>query len=90
MTEAVSNVVVHAYREGLPPGEVRVSASIQSDQVVVTVEDDGVGMKPNLHSEGLGMGSVLITAMASEVSYDNRGEGVRLTMRFPCRELVPA
>ena len=55
VSEAVSNAVVHAYREGPPPGEVRIRAFQESGELVVIVEDDGVGMKPNPGSEGLGM-----------------------------------
>jgi anti-sigma regulatory factor (Ser/Thr protein kinase) len=84
VTEAVTNVVLHAYREDVPPGDVRISAHRSGEELVVSVEDDGVGMRPHLQSQGLGMGCVLIKSFAKEVTFTNPGRGVRVTMRFPC------
>jgi anti-sigma regulatory factor (Ser/Thr protein kinase) len=86
VTEAVSNTVLHAYRGGMPPGDVRISARRSAEELVVIVEDDGVGMKPHLESEGLGMGCVLIKSFCKEVTFGNPGKGVRVTMHFPCRD----
>jgi anti-sigma regulatory factor (Ser/Thr protein kinase) len=90
VTEAVGNVVRHAYRDGEPQGEVRLSGFRRSGQLVVTVEDDGVGIKPNPRSRGLGMGWSIIASLAIEVSYAARKRGGRLTMRFPCDAPAPA
>jgi anti-sigma regulatory factor (Ser/Thr protein kinase) len=86
VTEAVGNAVLHAYREGVPTGDVRIEAVRDHSHLVVTVSDKGVGMKPNPNSEGLGLGSTLITSMASEATYSTTagGHGVCLTMRFIC------
>ncbi len=86
VTEAVSNVVQHAYREGLPTGDVLIEARRDGSDLVVTVADEGVGMKPNLNSEGLGFGSTLIASMALTASYSTSGDGggVCVTMRFSC------
>jgi anti-sigma regulatory factor (Ser/Thr protein kinase) len=84
VSEAVSNAVLHAYRDDVPEGEVRVKAFRRRGELVVVVEDDGVGMKPNLDSAGLGMGSTLIASMAAKVTYDTPEKGVRVTMHFPC------
>jgi anti-sigma regulatory factor (Ser/Thr protein kinase) len=84
VTEAVSNAVLHAYRDGAELGEIRVVASVAGAELKVVVEDSGVGMKPNPDSEGLGLGSMLIKALSQEVSFSDCGSGVRLTMRFPC------
>ena len=90
VSEAVSNAVTHAYRFGLAPGEVRVNAVHTGDRLTVVVEDDGVGMRPNLESEGMGVGSTLMAAMALEVHYETPERGVRVTMKFPCREPAAA
>src|SRR3954462_15406136 len=43
VTEAVTNAVLHAYREA--PGTVHVSARLDDDGVEVAVDDDGLGMR---------------------------------------------
>jgi anti-sigma regulatory factor (Ser/Thr protein kinase) len=88
VSEAVGNAVVHGYRDG-SSGEIRVNGFRDGAELVVTVDDDGVGMTPNPASEGLGLGVVLIGAMASAVQYEASDPGVRVTMRFPC-ESEPA
>jgi anti-sigma regulatory factor (Ser/Thr protein kinase) len=86
VSEAVTNAVLHAYRDDMPVGDVEVHAYRDGSHFVVRVSDEGVGMKPNLNSTGLGLGSTLIAAMASEVVYDSPGQGVRVSMRFPCED----
>jgi anti-sigma regulatory factor (Ser/Thr protein kinase) len=86
VSEAVGNAVLHAYRFGLAEGEIRVRAARQEGQLCVSVEDDGLGMRPDLKSEGLGFGSTLIASSTSEVRYEPKDVGVRLTMYFPCQE----
>jgi hypothetical protein len=54
ISEAVTNVVLHAYRGG-EPGAVRVKAWVEADLVTLVVGDDGIGMSPNPDSPGLGM-----------------------------------
>jgi anti-sigma regulatory factor (Ser/Thr protein kinase) len=90
VSEAVGNAVLHAYRDGLPRGDVRVQASKRDGKLIVVVADDGVGMRPNPASKGLGVGCVLIASMSSEVSYKSPGRGVRVTMHFPCQSTATA
>ena len=82
-TEAVGNVVTHAYR-GRDPGPVRIQAQLDETELLVTVADEGVGMRPNPGSPGLGMGLSMIGAVTSEMHLDTSGTGLRITMRFPC------
>ena len=56
VSEAVTNVVMHAYVDAESPGEVRLVAALQGGCVIVTVADDGCGMVPRLDSPGLGVG----------------------------------
>jgi anti-sigma regulatory factor (Ser/Thr protein kinase) len=86
VTEAVTNAVIHAYRDDAPRGDIHVKASLRNGALIVVVEDEGVGMKPHLDSPGLGMGAALIASMTEAVTYDCPGKGVRVTMNFPCRE----
>lgn len=82
-SEAVTNVVLHAYREDID-GELRVSAVLIGGDLVVTVSDDGCGMKPDLDSPGLGMGLAIIGSVTSETSFKTTDSGLDVTMRFPC------
>ena len=81
VSEAVGNAVVHAF-VGREPGTVRLTAKRQRDRLVVTVIDDGIGMKPNLDSPGLGMGVSLITRSADEVRFDSAEGGTTVSMGF--------
>ncbi len=86
VSEAVGNAVVHAF-VGREPGTITIRAKRQRDRLVVTVSDDGIGMKPNLDSPGLGMGVSLITRSADEVRFDSADGGTTVSMGF---ELDPA
>jgi hypothetical protein len=46
VSEAVTNVVLHAYRDS-ESGRVRVSAFLQDTVLTLVVADDGVGISPN-------------------------------------------
>lgn len=85
ISEAVTNVVLHAYRGG-EPGAVRVKASVQADLLTLVVADDGVGMSPNPASPGLGLGLTLIGRVAEHVEVQSVG-GTRLVVRL---QLAPA
>ena len=74
VAEAVGNAVVHAY-PGRSPGTVTVSARIEDDGMVVAVADDGVGMRPNPDSPGLGLGLPLIARLSVEYSIRENGAG---------------
>ena len=83
VSEAVTNVVHHAYAKG-ELGEVRVKVRLQPDDVELVVEDDGGGMMPRPDSPGLGLGLPLIATIAER--FDTRtdpGGGTRLCMWFP-------
>jgi serine/threonine-protein kinase RsbW len=81
VSEAVGNAVVHAF-VGREPGTVRVRAARRRERLVVTVSDNGIGMKPNLDSPGLGMGVSLITRSADEVRFDSTTDGTTVSMGF--------
>jgi anti-sigma regulatory factor (Ser/Thr protein kinase) len=83
VSEAVSNVVVHAYEDEEPPGEIRLELERNGDTLEVVVADAGKGMSPRPDSPGLGLGLPLIGRLAD--SFDVRsdaGEGTELRMRF--------
>jgi serine/threonine-protein kinase RsbW len=81
-SEAVSNVVNHAY-VGQVPGTMRVCVEHGPDEIELTVEDQGSGMAPRRDSPGLGLGMPLIATMTDrfEIVARHRG-GTRLCMWF--------
>lgn len=86
VSELVSNASKYAY----PPeieGEVRVRlSSPQSGQFQLVVEDDGIGMMPEL-VQGTGLGSRLLGAMAqslgASITYDPSHKGCRAVLIAP-------
>ena len=82
-SEAVTNAVIHAYRDA-EPGLVRLSAMLEDDDLVVTVRDEGIGMRPDLDSPGMGYGVALIGSLTATSSFFNRERGLEVAMRFAC------
>ncbi len=87
ISEAVTNAVVHAYKD-TEPGPVRLCAELIDDDLLVTVTDEGVGLKPDLDSPGMGLGLALIGALTSESRFLHRERGLEVVMRFPCPRVV--
>jgi anti-sigma regulatory factor (Ser/Thr protein kinase) len=82
VSEAVTNAVLHAYRDRPRPGTVHVSAALDEDGVEVSVDDDGLGMRPRPDSPGAGLGLPLIADLADGVEVSSRGPGTRVAARF--------
>lgn len=83
VSETVTNVVVHAYRDGTP-GTVEVRAVPNSTHLNVIVSDEGGGMGPHPNSPGLGFGLSMVSSLADEVGIESGADrGTRLRMRFP-------
>lgn len=83
VSEAVTNVVMHAYRGAEKPGEVRVATVLRNDTIYVTVSDDGIGMMPRLDSPGLGVGLPFIADTADTLDIASGAEGgTELRMSF--------
>jgi anti-sigma regulatory factor (Ser/Thr protein kinase) len=87
VSEAVTNVVVHAYRYDDRPGSVEVEAEIDGDALCVRVRDQGRGLEPRLDSPGLGLGIPLMAQLSAglEILAADSG-GTEVTMRFDLRE----
>ena len=86
--EACANVVVHAY----PPGDVgplvvHAEQPSGTEELVVTVIDQGQGVVPRPDSPGLGLGLPLIANLAArlEIQDGPDGVGTELQMAFPLR-----
>ena len=91
VSEAVTNVVLHAYRDrraaGGPGGSVHVGSAIAGegahDELWILVADDGCGLRPRGDSPGGGHGLGLIARAADELTIVARGGGgTELRMRF--------
>ena len=87
ISEAITNVVVHAYRHDDRPGRVEVEAELDGDWLWVRVRDQGRGLEPRLDSPGLGLGLPLIAQLSasSEIVSPEQG-GTEIIMRFDVRE----
>lgn len=85
VTEWVTNAFKYAYPDGL--GEVRVRlGKLAEGKAELVVEDDGVG-RGDEAPKGTGLGSRIVTAMASgmgaEVHYEAKAPGTRARLTFP-------
>ena len=84
VSEAVTNAVVHAFRER-PEGTVTVSVSLREPEwLELRVTDDGSGMAPRGDSPGLGLGLPLMRHLADqfEIRRPPGGAGTELWIRF--------
>jgi anti-sigma regulatory factor (Ser/Thr protein kinase) len=82
VSEAVANVVTHAYDNGAD-GVVELSASASPYEVAVVVRDHGRGMRAaGRATAGAGYGIEIIRRLAQHVALDDSSRGVALTMRF--------
>jgi serine/threonine-protein kinase RsbW len=83
VTEAATNVVIHAYR-GPDRGLMRVVACAREEGLVVVVRDYGCGMQPNPDSPGPGLGLSVIGAIAHEMNIERPDDGgTRIRIHFP-------
>lgn len=82
VSEAVTNAILHAYRDGRHDGLVRLRAGVAGGELAVEVADDGVGMSPRTDSPGLGLGLPTISAVADAVEIEQRRAGTTIRMRF--------
>ena len=83
VSEAVTNVVHHAYRDHRPPGEVVLEADRDGGQIAVVVTDSGDGMTARVDSPGLGLGLPMIASLADVLEVRMRpGGGTEVHMRF--------
>jgi anti-sigma regulatory factor (Ser/Thr protein kinase) len=81
VSEALTNVVVHAY-DGAP-GSIQVTAGVASGELSVLIADDGRGMGASGQGDGLGLGLTLISKVSDQFELAARsGGGTELRIRF--------
>jgi anti-sigma regulatory factor (Ser/Thr protein kinase) len=83
VTEAATNVVLHAYRDREEPGGLMIEVERVDDHVSISVRDEGTGLAPRVDSPGLGLGLGLIAQVAdsADVRAPETG-GTEVVMRF--------
>jgi serine/threonine-protein kinase RsbW len=83
VSEACSNVVMHAYRHEAAPGPLAVDAYRDDGEFFVVVCDEGSGMAPRTDSPGLGLGLGLIAGLAKRLEIGSQQPaGATVTMVF--------
>jgi serine/threonine-protein kinase RsbW len=81
VTEACTNVVVHAYPGA--EGPMRLRATVVDDLLRVVVVDHGRGMLPRPDSPGLGLGLPLIATLTESLELGTgAGEQTEVRMTF--------
>jgi len=81
VSEAATNVVVHAYDDN--SGRIQLEAGLSSGELWVQIADDGLGMRPQAQSPGLGFGLSLISQVCDEFEIAKRSSGgLEVRMRF--------
>jgi serine/threonine-protein kinase RsbW len=80
VTEACTNVVVHAYPDGRE-GPMEVLATLLGEELIVVVRDAGKGIGPRPDSPGLGLGLPLIASLTESVQL-RRDEQERTEVRM--------
>ncbi|TMK41016.1 MAG: ATP-binding protein [Actinobacteria bacterium] len=84
ITEACTNVVVHAYNGDEGPMEIEASIGPER-KLTVVVRDEGRGIAPRPNSPGLGLGLPLIATLSETVALGSGEDDcteVRMTFRL--------
>ncbi len=75
VSEALTNVVMHAYCDREPDGGVRVDAEVGDRELLVRVRDYGRGLEPRLNSPGMGLGLPIIATLCKRHSIRRCDDG---------------
>ena len=83
VSEAATNVVVHAYRDGRQPGPIHLEAAVVAGELRVSIADTGPGLRRGQDSPGLGLGLAIIAQLVDNFELlPGRDGGLRVLMRF--------
>lgn len=89
VSEALANVVAHAYPAGPPPGPVTVDAALAGDVLEVVIVDEGVGMPPPADRPAAGLGLAVIARTADRLELGDAAPGTRVRMTFTIGRAQP-
>jgi len=74
VSELLTNVVLHAYPDGRPPGAMAVTAELAGSEMRVAITDDGVGLAPDL-SPRYGLGLTIASEVADRIELASAADG---------------
>ena len=83
VTEACTNVVIHAYADAEGPMEIQ--AALGESELSIVVRDEGRGVVPRADSPGLGLGLPLIATLTESLELgtgEDDATEVRMTFRI--------
>lgn len=81
VTEAVTNVVKHAYEPEASERGIWLKGAVADDLLEITVSDHGLGFRESARP-GLGVGLSIIADMTAALEVDQSAGGTKLRMRF--------
>jgi serine/threonine-protein kinase RsbW len=81
LSEALSNVIVHAYLD-IEPATISASAYVQERTLDVVVKDEGRGLLPRDDSPGLGLGLPLMRQLSRTIRFEPGHGGMGTTVRM--------
>jgi anti-sigma regulatory factor (Ser/Thr protein kinase) len=89
VTEAVTNVVRHAYPGSIGP--IKLSVEALPGELEVIVADEGIGRGSKLRGDptGLRVGLALIAELCASVRIEPTDTGTMVTMRFARTKIDP-
>jgi serine/threonine-protein kinase RsbW len=83
VTEAVTNVIRHAY-DRQKPGDVTATAHVGAGTLRIVIADTGRGMASRSDKPGLGLGLPLIARLADAIEVISKSPGTEIHMTFAC------
>jgi anti-sigma regulatory factor (Ser/Thr protein kinase) len=82
VSEALTNVVAHAYPDDRIGGTVAVQAALEDHALEVVVVDEGVGMPSPTSLPPARLGLAVIARAADQLAISDARPGARVRMRF--------
>ena len=84
ITEAVANIVRHAYPTA-QPGPIHLDAYVRVGALVFSIRDEGIGPTATSPHAGLGVGLSILAEASDESTITATGNGTHLTLNLAAR-----
>lgn len=93
LNELCVNAFKHAFRSDRVEHRLNISGRVDGDDVLLTVEDDGVGLRPGFTlTDGAGVGLRLVISLLGQLKgrldYEPLAPGTRWVMRLPRQRVL--